>query len=108
MSRGKIEQQIKQAAETFAMYIVSILQDATLAELMELQGSTEKQRSNISGASEFKLKRRRVVHNYPKCAFPGCANNRFVRGKGYCGEHWRQFEAGEIGPAESFKGSKKS
>lgn len=105
MSRGNIEQQIKQAAETFALHIVAVLKDATLAELMQLQSTVNSQR-NSPGSShpDLPFKRRRVVLNYPKCAFPGCVRNRFVRGKGYCGEHWRMLEAGEIGPAEGFKG----
>lgn len=106
MSRGNLEQQIKQAAETFAMHIVTVLRDATLAELMQLQDAASRDRPAMAGNPDLPFKRRRVVLNYPKCAFPGCSRNRFVRGKGYCGEHWRMFEAGEIGPAEGPKAKK--
>jgi hypothetical protein len=47
--------------------------------------------------------KKRVVRNYPKCAYPGCENNRFVRGKGFCGEHWRLWKAGKIKSAEKYK-----
>ncbi len=47
--------------------------------------------------------KKRVVRNYPKCAYPGCSNNRFVRGKGFCGEHWRMWKAGKIKAAEKYK-----
>ena len=47
--------------------------------------------------------KKRVVRNYPKCAYPGCGNNRFVRGKGFCGEHWRMWKAGKIKAADKYK-----
>jgi hypothetical protein len=39
-------------------------------------------------------KKKRVVKNYPKCSVPGCGKNRFPRGKGMCGEHYKQSLAG--------------
>lgn len=54
-------------------------------------------------AAAAPLKKKRVVKNYPKCAYPRCNKNRFVRGKGFCGEHWRLFEAGKIESAEFYK-----
>jgi hypothetical protein len=50
-----------------------------------------------------KTKKKRVVKNYPKCAFPSCGKNRFVRGKGFCGEHFKQFQDGKIQDAASYK-----
>jgi len=44
-----------------------------------------------------------VTRNYPKCSYPGCNKNRFARGKGFCGEHWKKSLAGEIKPAEAYK-----
>ncbi|MCP4680030.1 MAG: hypothetical protein GY854_31975 [Deltaproteobacteria bacterium] len=52
---------------------------------------------------EAPKKKKRVVKNYPKCAYPRCTNNRFPRGKGFCGDHWRQFVAGKIKAADTFK-----
>lgn len=43
---------------------------------------------------------RKKRRNYPKCAFPGCRNNRFPRGGGYCGKHWRANKAGELATAK--------
>lgn len=48
-------------------------------------------------------KKKRVAKNYPKCAHPKCGKNRFPRGKGFCGEHWRQWKAGKIKDAASYK-----
>jgi len=42
--------------------------------------------------------------NYPKCAYPGCKNNRYARGKGFCGDHFKEFKAGKIAPADSYSG----
>jgi hypothetical protein len=53
-------------------------------------------------------KRKRVVKNYPKCAYPGCTKNRFVRGKGFCGDHWRMWLAGKIKSAEEYQNPKKA
>jgi uncharacterized Zn finger protein len=39
---------------------------------------------------------KRGASSYPKCEFPGCDRNRFPRGRGYCGEHWRLWKAGQI------------
>ncbi len=49
------------------------------------------------------LKKKRVVKNYPQCAFPKCNSNRFPRGKGFCGEHWRMWLAGKIKDASTYK-----
>ncbi|MCU0662624.1 MAG: SWIM zinc finger family protein [Myxococcota bacterium] len=37
-----------------------------------------------------------VPRKFPTCVFPGCDKNRFVRGRGYCGEHWKRWQQGEI------------
>ena len=47
--------------------------------------------------------KKRVMKNYPKCAYPKCAKNRFPKGEGFCGEHWRSFKAGKIGAAATYK-----
>ena len=44
----------------------------------------------------------KATRNYPKCAYPGCNKNRFARGKGFCGEHWKMSLAGEIKTAEAY------
>jgi len=52
----------------------------------------------ITITKRVELKKKKI--NYPKCAHPGCKNNRWARGQGYCGEHFKMFQAGEIGPAK--------
>ena len=47
--------------------------------------------------------KKRVARNYPKCAYPGCGKNRFPRGEGFCGEHWREWKAGKIKAASKYK-----
>ena len=32
--------------------------------------------------------------NYPKCSVPGCGKNRYARGNGLCGEHFRASKGG--------------
>jgi len=32
--------------------------------------------------------------NYPKCSVPGCGKNRYARGNGMCGEHYKAAQAG--------------
>ena len=46
---------------------------------------------------------KKTRRNYPKCAFPGCRKNRFPRGEGFCGEHWRMWKAKKIKDAASYK-----
>jgi hypothetical protein len=49
------------------------------------------------------VKKKRVMKNYPKCAYPRCKNNRFPRGKGFCGKHWKMFQAGKIKSAAEYQ-----
>jgi hypothetical protein len=119
------------------MEIVEAVKGASLQELIALQGGkTPKRRGRKPGpkpkkkpgrpkktaakrgpgrpkkkvAAKKKVatkKKKRVVKNYPKCAYPRCNKNRFPRGKGFCGEHWRQWKAGKIKDAEFYLKKKK-
>jgi uncharacterized Zn finger protein len=53
-------------------------------------------------ATARKKGKKKKAANYPKCAFPGCPKNRFPRGKGFCGEHFRMWLAGEIAAAAEY------
>ena len=55
-------------------------------------------------AAKAAVKKKRGATNFPKCAYPGCGKNRFARGKGFCGDHWRQWLGGKIKAAETYKG----
>ena len=103
-----LEKQIEEAAAAFALQVIDAVKKATLQELMALQaeGATGKRRGRKPGnAAEPKKvdgRKNRIVKNYPKCAYPKCNNNRFPRGEGFCGEHWRQWQAGKIKSAAEY------
>lgn len=125
MSKSHLEQVISEAASQFALTIVDVLKSATLEEMLEMQKSVGSRtgrtpaapapvapravaapaapRAEAPAASRVSKKKKRVVKNYPKCAYPGCDKNRFPRGKGFCGEHWRDWQAGKIKDAESYR-----
>ncbi len=131
MSKTNLESSISEAAEKFAMEIVSAVKDATLQELIALQADqAPKKRGPKPGRKPGRkpgpkpgrkpgrppkakkevaapAKKKRVATNYPKCAYPRCTKNRFPRGKGFCGKHWKEFEAGKIKSASSYKKGKK-
>jgi hypothetical protein len=113
---SQLEKQIEEAAAQFALQVVEVIKNATLQELIALQDpqggtSQSKKRGRKPGpkakaAAPTKKKvdgrKNRVVKNYPKCAYPKCNNNRFPRGQGFCGEHWRQWQEGKIKSAAEY------
>ena len=133
MSQNDLSNLVSQAAQVFARQIVEILNQATLQELTELQTETKPRRRGRKparvkvavsetpkvrkkpGPKPGKKKAKPAVKaakatvkkakqkNYPKCAYPGCNKNRFVRGKGFCGDHWQQWKEGKIKAAEEYK-----
>ena len=121
MSRTNLENTIQQAANDFALKIVDAVKGATVQDLISLQSgesvkkpgrkSSRKPGPKKKGGTGVKkvsakaspVRKKRVVKNYPKCAFPGCENNRFVRGKGFCGAHWREWKSGKIKAANKYK-----
>lgn len=132
MAKSTLENAINEAATKFAAEIVEAVKASSLQELIALQkAETPKRRGRKPGpkpkATEKKkpgrpkkvekkkpgrppkkvevkaTKKKRVVKNYPKCAFPGCDKNRFPRGKGFCGDHYKEFQAGKIKAAEEYK-----
>ena len=129
MAKSNLEKAVSEAAAKFALEIVEAVKGATLQELIALQGEVKpKRRGRKPGPKPKKkpgpkpgkkktaqkatkkavavkapAKKKRVVKNYPKCAYPKCNKNRFPRGKGFCGEHWKLFEAGKIKSAEHYK-----
>ncbi len=126
MKKSNLESVIEQAATNFALEIVNAVRGTTLQELIALQSKEDVAKparkkpgpkpGKKKAAAKTKAKvvakvtkkapaaaKKRVVRNYPKCAYPCCSNNRFVRGKGFCGEHWRMWKAGKIKAAEKYK-----
>ena len=104
MQKTSLEQVVAEAAKVFALQVVKIVKGATLQELVNLNDAAPMQtrRGRKSADTPVARRKSKKQRKYPKCAFPGCENNRFVRGGGYCGEHWHQYKAGEIGPAEKY------
>jgi hypothetical protein len=115
MSKNRLEETIAKAANRFALEILGAVKASSLQELMALSKggapAVEKKAKRgrkpkavkavkagkaAKAAKATKPRKKRVVKNYPKCAFPGCDKNRFPRGKGYCGDHWRQWKEGKI------------
>ncbi len=117
MAKTDLEQTIENASNEFALFIINAVKSATLQELIALQSDgaprrPERQSGFKPGPTPWSpeapvdaapVRRKRVVKNYPKCAYPDCDKNRFPRGKGFCGEHWRQFEAGQIESADHYR-----
>ncbi|MCP4602057.1 MAG: hypothetical protein GY847_16335 [Proteobacteria bacterium] len=121
MPKSDLEKSIEQAANSFALQVLGAVKNSTLQELLELQKQGEKKKPGrkpgiktekkkpgpkpkaVKKAAAKPVKKKRVVKNYPKCAYPRCRSNRFVRGKGYCGKHWKMWLAGEIKGAKTFK-----
>ena len=100
MAKNRLEDVVARAAEKFAMEIIHAVKASSLQELMSLTGAapvvSEKGTAKKAKEKEASPKKKRVVKNYPKCAFPGCEKNRFPRGKGYCGDHWKEWKDGKI------------
>lgn len=129
MITNDLETNITNAAKVFASEIVAILKQATLRELTMLQAETKPRRGRVpktiprltkSGrikqkpgpkpgmkktipiAKVTKAEDKTKKRNYPKCAYPGCNKNRFVRGNGFCGDHWKEWQAGKIKAAAEY------
>ncbi len=123
MAKSKFEKQIMEVTGIFAQQIIEAIRSATLQELISLQaGESPKKPGRKPGPKPGRkpgrkpgpkpgakkalaeaVAKKRVVKNYPKCAYPRCRRNRFVRGKGFCGKHWKMYLAGEIKSAEYYK-----
>jgi len=112
MPKNRLEETIAKAANKFALEILAAVKASSLQELMALSkggapaGEKKARRGRKPKAAkaakaakavkDAKPRKKRVVKNYPKCAYAGCNKNRFPRGKGYCGDHWKQWTEGKI------------
>jgi excisionase family DNA binding protein len=102
MPKTGLERAIDAAVEDFTEYIVDAVRDLPLEELSVIRGEDLVVRAEVSEPEP------KVDTEEPppakektrlKCSYPGCTKNRFVRGHGYCGKHWRWWKKGKI-PAE--------
>jgi len=112
---------IEKAAQDFAATILAAVKDASLQELLALQVSaptprrgrppTTKKRAGrkpgrppkggkktsakvVAQKSTAPAKKKKRKINFPKCSVPGCGKNRYARGNGMCGEHFKAAKAG--------------
>ncbi len=74
-----------------------VIEDAIVAEELEATRIEELAEEVYGGplvaeifVDEVSKKRSR---KYPKCAHPGCKKNRWTRGKGFCGKHYKESTA---------------
>ena len=120
MTNNKLASAIKDAIADASLQIVAAVKNSTLDDLLALQGDsdaskqTKFQQTLLPFASSSpdvivvrtrkpRVEKKRTHSNYPKCAYPGCGRNLFMRGKGFCGLHWKMWLAGEIEDAEHYK-----
>ncbi|MFA5762946.1 MAG: hypothetical protein WC931_05160 [Bacilli bacterium] len=109
---------IEKTANDFAKSIIDAVKQSSLQELLALQGGTApvvagakkrgrppkttarkrgrppkavakpKTKKTAKKAVKAPAKKKRKI-NYPKCSVPGCGKNRWARGNGMCGEHYK-------------------
>ena len=107
---------IEKAANAFALSIIDAVKGATLQELLAMQGAATPGRkrgrppktavtvtAKKAGRKPAKPAAKKVAKaatkkkakiNWPKCAVPGCGKNRYSRGNGMCGAHFKAAQAG--------------
>jgi excisionase family DNA binding protein len=116
MPKTGLERAIEEAVTEFTEFIIEAVKDLPLEELSELRGEDLIERPDLvedvqpepephlepkaAPAPEYEQETKKKV--YPKCVYPGCTKNRFVRGRGYCGKHFRQWRKGKIEDPEVF------
>jgi hypothetical protein len=97
---------IEKAADAFAREIIAAVKAATLQELLAMQegaiatgakprGRPPKARPGRKPGRPAKTaanKKRKI--NYPKCSVPGCGTNRYAKGNGMCGAHFKASKGG--------------
>jgi hypothetical protein len=109
---------IEKAASTFALSIIAAVKGASLQELLALQGCAARKRgrppkaklgrkpgrpakATAVKASAKKIAKKTAMTaankkrsaNYPKCSVPGCGKNRYSKGNGMCGAHFKAAQA---------------
>ena len=116
MPKTNLEREIDAAVEEFTAVIMEAFRSLPLGDLSALRGerlvvqpSSPRKRTHHQRRGKKRQQKtvdgRRGVKkpNYPKCAYPDCGKNRFPRGKGFCGEHWRGWKSGLIKDAEFYR-----
>ncbi|MCK9463733.1 MAG: hypothetical protein M0R80_29285 [Proteobacteria bacterium] len=88
---------IEKAAHAFAQSILAAVKEASLQELLALQGELPKRGRPAKVAKPLGRKPGRPPKasakktakkiKWPTCKRKGCTKNAWARGKGFCGEH---------------------
>ena len=101
MQRRKLEVDVARLVQDFAMELIEAVKKSSLAELAAIKGGAgpgpkpaEAEARATGGRRRAGGKRRKF--NYPKCKIEGCGRNRYARGQGFCGLHFKEYEAGKI------------
>jgi hypothetical protein len=91
-----LQSAIENAARDLAHTILTAVKGASLQELLALQDGTAPKRGRSAKAAKktakVPAKKKRKI-NYPKCSVPGCGKNRYARGNGMCGTHFKAAQA---------------
>lgn len=101
MPKTGLEKAIAEAVADFTDFVMDAVRELPIDELSALRGEDLIVRPEPEPAPEPKRKGRARRKKHPKCAFPGCTRNRFVRGRGYCGKHWKRWKRGELPDAQT-------
>ena len=111
---------IEKAADVFAREIIAAVKAASLQELLAMQGGAAPARKRgrppkakpgrkpgrppkatakkatakktAKKAAMTSANKKRSAH-YPKCSVPGCGKNRYSKGNGMCGAHFKAAQA---------------
>jgi len=103
MRKTGLEKAIDSAVAEFTDLMLDAVREMPLEELAALRGEDlvvrpepveiEPPKEGV-GDDPAPAPAKKKVH--PPCVYPGCTKNRFVRGRGYCGKHFRQWRKGKI------------
>jgi hypothetical protein len=84
---------IEKAADDFARLIVDAVKSATPQEIISMSEATvaipERKRGRPANPDTATPAKKRRKIKFPKCSVPGCGKNRWARGNGMCGEHFK-------------------
>jgi hypothetical protein len=105
---------IEKAADAFAREIIEAVKGSSLQELLALSGGTARKpgrppkakpgrkpgrpaKATAAKATAKKIAKKTVKTsankkrsiNFPKCSVPGCGKNRYAKGNGMCGAHFK-------------------
>jgi hypothetical protein len=103
MRENGLRRAIDAAVAEFTELMLDAVRGLPLDELSALRGEDLIVRPEPEPEPKPKPKGSAKRRRHPKCAFPGCERNRFVRGHGYCGKHWKRWKRGELPDAEAAK-----